>query len=126
MLAQFSAAMQSLVGKRVRLTTPMNDPNPIEVGTMGEVYNIGFDVVNVKWDNGRQLGLIMGQDQFELVEDMFEKWDELPQEVQDVLAKHQNDDETYSNCEELKKDLHKVGYTCNYGLDGVPYDLNKI
>ena len=49
----------------------MNDPNPIEVGTEGIVYNVGLDVINVKWDNGRQLGLIIGEDQFELVENWF-------------------------------------------------------
>ena len=60
--------MADLIDKRVRLTAPMNDPNPIEVGTEGIVYNVGLDVINVKWDNGRQLGLIIGEDQFELVE----------------------------------------------------------
>ena len=58
-----------LMGKRVRLTEPMeNDPNPIEVGSEGEVYNVGFDVVNVKWDNGRNLGLIIGEDKFEILD----------------------------------------------------------
>ena len=64
----FGSIMQELVGKRIKLTSPMNDPFPIEVGSEGEVYNVGFDVINVKWDNGRQLGLIVGEDQFEVVE----------------------------------------------------------
>ena len=64
----FGTIMQELVGKRIKLTSPMNDPFPIEVGSEGEVYNVGFDVINVKWDNGRQLGLIVGEDQFEVVE----------------------------------------------------------
>ena len=64
----FQKFMADLIDKRVRLTAPMNDPNPIEVGTEGVVYNVGLDVINVKWDNGRQLGLIIGEDQFELVE----------------------------------------------------------
>ena len=64
----FQKFMADLIDKRVRLTAPMNDPNPIEVGTEGVVYNVGLDVINVKWDNGRQLGLIVGEDHFELVE----------------------------------------------------------
>jgi hypothetical protein len=55
------------MGKRVRLTEQMNDPFPIEVGSEGEVYNVGYDVVNVKWDNGRNIGLILGEDIFEIL-----------------------------------------------------------
>ena len=58
---------QILKGKRVRLTELMNDPFPIEVGSEGEVYNVGYDVVNVKWDNGRSIGLIIGEDKFEII-----------------------------------------------------------
>ena len=58
---------QILKGKRVRLTEQMNDPFPIEVGSEGEVYNVGYDVVNVKWDNGRSIGLIIGEDKFEII-----------------------------------------------------------
>ena len=64
----FQKFMADLVGKRVKLIAPMNDPNPIEVGSEGEVYNVGLDIINVKWDNGRQLGLVIGEDQFELVQ----------------------------------------------------------
>ena len=59
--------LNDLINKRVRLTAPMNDPFPIEVGSEGVVYNVGFDVVNVKWDNGRTLGLIIGKDIFEVL-----------------------------------------------------------
>ncbi|MEY4433759.1 MAG: hypothetical protein RLZZ44_1893 [Bacteroidota bacterium] len=64
----FQKLMADLVGKRVKLTAPMNDPYPIEVGSEGEVYNVGFDIINVKWDNGRQLGLVIGEDEFIVVE----------------------------------------------------------
>ena len=60
--------LNDLLNKRVRLTAPMNDPFPIEVGSEGVVYNVGFDVINVKWDNGRQLGLVVGEDRYEVVE----------------------------------------------------------
>jgi hypothetical protein len=55
-----------LLNKRVRLIR-MNDPNPIESGTEGTIYNIGFDILNVKWDNGRTLGLVIGEDEYEVL-----------------------------------------------------------
>ena len=55
-----------LLNKRVRLIR-MNDPNPIESGTEGPIYNIGFDIINVKWDNGRTLGLVIGEDEYEVL-----------------------------------------------------------
>jgi hypothetical protein len=57
-----------LMGKRVRLIEPMNDPHPILVGREGVVYNVSFEVVNVHWDNGRTLGLIIGEDIFEVID----------------------------------------------------------
>ena len=59
--------LNDLINKRVRLTAPMNDPFPIEVGSEGVVYNVGYDVVNVRWDNGGSLGLIIGEDIFEII-----------------------------------------------------------
>lgn len=56
-----------LLGKRIKLTDVMNDPFPIEVGSEGVVYNVGYDVINVRWDNGRNLGLIIGEDKFEIL-----------------------------------------------------------
>jgi hypothetical protein len=56
-----------LLNKRVRLIK-MNDPNPIESGTEGTIYNIGFDILNVKWDNGRTLGLVVGEDTYEILD----------------------------------------------------------
>jgi hypothetical protein len=56
-----------LVGKRVRLVEMFDDPYPIEPGTEGVVYNVGMDVINVKWDNGRNLGMVFNVDQFEII-----------------------------------------------------------
>jgi hypothetical protein len=58
---------KKLLNKRVRLIK-MNDPNPIESGTEGTIYNIGFDILNVKWDNGRSLGLVVGEDTYEILD----------------------------------------------------------
>ena len=60
---------QLLMGKRVKLIEPMeDDPQPILVGREGVVYNVGFDVVNVKWDNGRDIGLIYDEDTYEILD----------------------------------------------------------
>ena len=56
-----------LIGKRVKLIEMFEDANPIESGAEGTVYNVGADVINVKWDNGRTLGMIWDVDQFEII-----------------------------------------------------------
>lgn len=55
---------QSLIGKRVRLHSMVDDPNPIPEGTEGIVVHVGGGVINVDWDNGRSLGLVEGVDDF--------------------------------------------------------------
>ena len=55
------------LNKRVKLIAPMQDKHPIEVGSEGVVYNVGNNVLNVEWDNGRKLGLIFDLDQFDIV-----------------------------------------------------------
>jgi hypothetical protein len=52
-------------GDRVRLIKMVDDPSPVESGTEGTVYHIGGGVINVKWDNGRSLGLVEGVDEYE-------------------------------------------------------------
>jgi len=58
--------------------------------------------------------------------DLFEHYETLPQEVQDVIMKHCNGDNSYEICRALIADLEPLGYTCDYGLSGEPYDLKKI
>jgi len=63
-----------LPGDRIRLIKMTDDPNPIEPGTMGTVREIktvdlfGEDYLIVDWDNGRGLHLIVGLDEFEVIE----------------------------------------------------------
>jgi len=59
--------MKELIGKRVRLIEMKDDPYPIKPGTEGTVYFVGADVINVKWDNGRNIGIIWNVDKFELI-----------------------------------------------------------
>lgn len=58
-----------LIGKRIKLITMFDDPNPIESGSMGTISHVGGDVMNVTWDNGRRLGVVIGVDKYEILED---------------------------------------------------------
>lgn len=58
-----------LIGKRIKLITMFDDPYPIESGTMGTISHIGGDVMNVTWDNGRNLGVVIGVDKYEILDD---------------------------------------------------------
>lgn len=61
-------SIYDLVGKRVRLIEMFEDLDPVAPGTEGTVYNVGADVINVEWDNGRMLGMIWELDRFEIIE----------------------------------------------------------
>lgn len=55
-------------GSRVRLTKMGNDPHPIPRGSMGTLkYIDDVGQFHVKWDNGRGLALIIGEDQFQIL-----------------------------------------------------------
>lgn len=64
----------ALPGDRIRLIKMTDDPNPIEPGTMGTVtsidtvYLFSEDHLTVYWDNGRTLSLLVGTDEFEVIE----------------------------------------------------------
>jgi len=49
----------------------------------------------------------------------------LPKEVQMILLSA-GDDQTYENCEKLLNKLKPLGYTFEYYLDAVPFNLKKI
>lgn len=58
-------------------------------------------------------------------EDLFRNYDKLPKKVQRILAKY-SDGEEYSDLEDALSELEPLGYTFDYGLDAVPYNLRKI
>ena len=57
-----------LIGKRIKLISMVNEQYPVESGTEGTITNVGFDVISVKWDNGRTLGVIVGEDIYQILE----------------------------------------------------------
>jgi len=57
----------NLVGKRVRLIEMGSDPRPISPGELGTIDSIDdIGTIHVNWDSGRRLGLIPGEDMFEI------------------------------------------------------------
>lgn len=59
------------------------------------------------------------------IADLFEHYDELPEEVKKLIDKNK-EFQSYEYCEEFKNKLHKIGYTCEYGLDNIPHSLRKL
>jgi hypothetical protein len=57
--------------------------------------------------------------------DLFEHYETLPQEVQDVLMKF-GECEDYEQCDALLAELKPLGYEFDYGLAHEPYNLRKI
>jgi signal recognition particle receptor subunit beta len=49
----------------------MDDPySPIERGTKGTVVAVDdIGTIHMKWDNGRTLGLVPGEDQFKIIKE---------------------------------------------------------
>jgi hypothetical protein len=59
---------KNLIGKRIKLISMVNEQHPVESGTEGTITSVGFDVISVQWDNGRRLGVIIGEDTYQILE----------------------------------------------------------
>jgi len=56
-------------GMRIRLISMVDDPNPVSPGTEGTIRLVDdIGTIHVRWDDGRQLGVIPGVDQYQLLE----------------------------------------------------------
>lgn len=58
--------------------------------------------------------------------DLFEDYEDQPEEVSAILSKYELEDNDYDILEQLLGELEEIGYTFEYGLDAEPYDLRKI
>lgn len=59
----------TLQGKRIRLISMNDDPNPVEPNTMGTIqYVDGIGQLQVEWDNGRRLAVIPNVDEYQIID----------------------------------------------------------
>jgi hypothetical protein len=58
--------------------------------------------------------------------DLFEYPEQWPANLQAILARYMSKEQTYTNLIRLENDLLKIGYSIEYGLDCVAYNLQKI
>lgn len=58
--------------------------------------------------------------------DLFDHWELLPMEVQEILNDEKYLDESYDNCKDLIQRLESAGYTCDYDLSAQPFGLKKL
>ena len=73
-----------------------------------------------QWENER-----MRNEIFNSI-DLFTITEILPDNVKEVLNTYSLNEIDYNTCEALLKELNQCGYTFEYGLDAVPYELRKI
>ncbi|MCQ4935965.1 DUF4314 domain-containing protein [Anaerotignum propionicum] len=57
------------MGTRLELTSDMDDSYaPVLAGTQGEVISVDdIGTLHMQWDNGRSLGIVIGEDHFKVI-----------------------------------------------------------
>lgn len=58
--------------------------------------------------------------------DLFEHPELLPQVIQVLITGFDFDEDAYAECKKLEKLLLSHGYTFEWGLDGEPFNLNRV
>jgi hypothetical protein len=58
--------------------------------------------------------------------DLFEYPELWPSDLKALLVSYITKEQTYANLIQLENDLKKLGYSIQYGLDCVAYNLQKI
>jgi hypothetical protein len=60
--------------------------------------------------------------------DLFQHYDQWPQELADVLNKYFEESEelNYQQLADMLKECEAIGYTFDYYLDATPFNLKKI
>ena len=54
-----------------------------------------------------------------------EEYDNLPQEIKNIVDSWDDNKDIYSDCNRIQKELEEEGWTCKYGLDGIIYEVKK-
>ena len=75
----------------------------------------------MKWGGYAEDGMAIEEE-----DDLFDRYEELPDEVQEVLDEYAEDEPDASNIEDMRGRLNALGYDFEYGLDYSPYGLRKM
>jgi hypothetical protein len=59
------------------------------------------------------------------MQDLFENYETLPQEVTDILANY-SEAESYKELDAMIYELEEIGYTCEYDLNCIAFNLQKL
>lgn len=59
------------------------------------------------------------------VDDLFDDIKQVPLKVRKVIKKHLHEGADYTDCHRLWEELQPLGYTFEYGLDAIPFNLKK-
>jgi hypothetical protein len=60
------------------------------------------------------------------MQDLFEDPEKWPANLRAILLHYITKEQTYANLMQLEKDLLKIGYSIEYGLDCMAFNLQKI
>ena len=58
--------------------------------------------------------------------DLFDEYETLPPDIQKIIMDFNTDNDLYHECNKMEYKMLKKGYTFEWSLDGIPYDLRKI
>lgn len=59
--------------------------------------------------------------------DLFEQYELQPPELREITTRYGEDwEDSYENCASMLRECEAIGYTFEYYLDAVPYDLRKM
>jgi len=54
------------------------------------------------------------------------EYENLPQEIKNIVDSWDDYMDLYAECSRIQKELKQKGWTCDYGLDGMVYDVRRI
>ncbi|AJW63032.1 hypothetical protein VO54_01555 [Elizabethkingia miricola] len=98
------------------------------------VSNSAIKLINQKIETAQNNdfgieGIKPSEKQLDKATEIVDGFEHIPQELEEVMEKWQEKIENgldYKDCANFQKDCEALGYTFNYGLDAVPFDLRKI
>ena len=53
-------------------------------------------------------------------------YESFPQAIKDIIDSWDENKDLYAECRRIKTALEEKGWTCDYGLDGMVYDVVEI